>query len=227
MKNCKIVQDLLPNYIDGLTNEETNLFIENHLKECSVCKNTFENMKQELDTTKPSRNSKEVKYLKKFNKKLLILRVLVFILLIVALGVMTYHYTTMKNAYFKASNTMVEIVKDGIYPNAFYATIEEISDSGIYGTKEITVKGLNINDKQHRGKYSFYVPLDNIGDNFKIRWNGNNIDFNQLKVGQTVAVYDYADMSKDGIPKEIQNKGEKVEEELTQVRMIIVLDDTL
>jgi hypothetical protein len=133
----------------------------------------------------------------------------------------------MKNAYFKASNTMVDIVKEGIYPNAFYATIEEISDSGIYGTKEITVKGMNINDKQHRGKYSFYVPLDNIGDNFKIRWNGNDIDFNQLKVGQTVAVYDYADMSKVGIPKEIQNKGEKVEEELTQVRMIIVLDDTL
>ena len=40
IRNCKIVQDLLPNYIDGLTNEETNLFIENHLKECSVCKKT-------------------------------------------------------------------------------------------------------------------------------------------------------------------------------------------
>ena len=24
MKNCKIVQDLLPNYIEKLTNEETN-----------------------------------------------------------------------------------------------------------------------------------------------------------------------------------------------------------
>ena len=26
-KNCKIVQDLLPNYIEKLTNEETNIFI--------------------------------------------------------------------------------------------------------------------------------------------------------------------------------------------------------
>ena len=51
IRNCKIVQDLLPNYIDGLTNEETNVFIENHLKECSECKKTFENMKQELDIT--------------------------------------------------------------------------------------------------------------------------------------------------------------------------------
>ena len=44
IRNCKIVQDLLPNYIDGLTNEETNVFIENHLKECSECKKTFENI---------------------------------------------------------------------------------------------------------------------------------------------------------------------------------------
>ena len=28
MKNCKIVQDLLPNYIEKLTNDETNKFVE-------------------------------------------------------------------------------------------------------------------------------------------------------------------------------------------------------
>ena len=195
IRNCKIVQDLLPNYIDGLTNEETNVFIENHLKECSECKKTFENMKQELDITKPSRNSNEVKYLKKFNKKLLILRVLVFILLLVALSVTTYHYNTMKNAYFKASNIMVDMVKEGMYPDTFYATIEEISDPGVYGLKEIKVKGLNIND------------------NFKLKWNNTNINFEQLKVGQKVAIYNYGEILDNG--------------NLSSVRMIVVLDDTL
>ena len=33
-RDCKIIQDLLPNYIEKLTNEETNNFIEEHLKEC-------------------------------------------------------------------------------------------------------------------------------------------------------------------------------------------------
>ena len=37
-KECKIVQDLLPNYIEKLTNEETNKFIEEHLKNCEDCK---------------------------------------------------------------------------------------------------------------------------------------------------------------------------------------------
>ena len=42
--NCKIVQDLLPNYIENLTNEETNRFIEEHLKECPECQKVLENM---------------------------------------------------------------------------------------------------------------------------------------------------------------------------------------
>ena len=37
-KDCKIVQDLLPNYIEKLTNEETNKYVEDHLKECEKCK---------------------------------------------------------------------------------------------------------------------------------------------------------------------------------------------
>jgi len=49
-RNCKIVQDLLPNYIEKLTNEETNHFIEEHLKECTECQQIFENMqKQKLE----------------------------------------------------------------------------------------------------------------------------------------------------------------------------------
>ena len=41
IKNCKIVQDLLPNYIEKLTNNETNKYIESHLNECSECKKTI------------------------------------------------------------------------------------------------------------------------------------------------------------------------------------------
>lgn len=214
-RDCKIVQDLLPNYIDGLTNEETNLFIEGHLKECSKCKQIFENMKQDLTVDKPAKDSREVRYIKKYNKKLKILKLAVFFLLIIALGVMTKYYFTMKDAYFRASNIMVDMVKEGMYPDTFYATIEEISDPGVYGIKEIKVKGLDINDKNHRAEFYFYVPLDNIPDNFKIKWNNNIINFEQLKVGQTVAIYNYGDT----LETEPSN--------LSSVRMIVVLDDKL
>lgn len=84
-KNCKIVQDLLPNYIEKLTNEETNQFIEEHLNECEECKKIAENMKKEIELNTPKRNEKEVKYIKKYSKKLKILRNILLVILIIAL----------------------------------------------------------------------------------------------------------------------------------------------
>ena len=49
IKSCKIVQDLLPNYIEKLTNDETNKFVELHLNECEECKKVYNNMKKELE----------------------------------------------------------------------------------------------------------------------------------------------------------------------------------
>ncbi len=51
-KDCNIIQDLLPNYIEGLTNEETNKFIEEHLKGCRECKEMLENMQTDLEIFK-------------------------------------------------------------------------------------------------------------------------------------------------------------------------------
>lgn len=212
---CKIVQDLLPNYIDGLTNEETNLFIEKHIKECDDCKKIFENMKQDLKIDKTIKNLEEANYIKKYSKKLKLLKILLFISLIVALIVMTNYYFVMKRAYFRTSDILVNMVKEGMYPDTFYATIEEISDSEVHGVKELTVKGLNTNDKNHRDTYYFSIILDNIGDNFKIKWNNTNISIEDLKVGQTVAVYNYGDT----IESDPYN--------LSGVRMLVVLDDEL
>ena len=33
-RDCKVVQDLIPNYVEKLTNEETNKYIEEHLESC-------------------------------------------------------------------------------------------------------------------------------------------------------------------------------------------------
>ena len=148
-------------------------------------------------------------------KKLSKILLAIIILLVIALGVMTYYYFYMRDAYVKASTQIIEMVLEGMYPDTFYATIEEISDPGVYGIKTIKIKGLNINDINHRGEYYFDVPLDNIPDNFKLKWNGSNIDFEQLKVGQTIAVYNY---------------GERLELEpscLSEVRKLVVLDENL
>lgn len=214
-KDCKIVQDLLPNYIENLTNKETNNFIEEHLKECNGCQNILDSMKKELQVNNVKQDEREVKYIKKFSSKLKILKATIVLVLVIALVVMIYYYFYMRNAYIKSVETLIGMTTEGMYPDTFYATIEEIYDSGVYNLKSIKVKGLDINDQNHRGEYNFDIALDNIGDNFKIKFNGKNIPFESLKKGQKVAIYNYG------------NVDEAENNYLTQVRMIVVLDDEL
>lgn len=214
-RDCKIIQDLLPNYIEKLTNEETNNYIEEHLKECDECKKMLKNMQKGLNINGSKRDNREVKYIKKYSEKLRISKLIIIIILAIALVVMTYCYFYFRDGYLRLANDIYEEMSEGIYPDTFYATIEEISDSGVYGIKEIKIKGLNVNDINHRGEYYFDVYLDNIGDSFKIKWNETDINFEQLKVGQTVAIYNYGDV----LESEPNN--------LTSVRMIVVLDEVI
>ena len=49
MKNdldCRIVRDLLPSYVDGLTCDFTTQEIEEHVKECEECSRILLHMKE-------------------------------------------------------------------------------------------------------------------------------------------------------------------------------------
>ena len=82
-RDCKIIQDLLPNYIERLTNEETNHFIEEHLKECTECQHIFENMQKELKVNTTKRDEREVKYMKKFSSKMKLLKFIILTLTVI------------------------------------------------------------------------------------------------------------------------------------------------
>ena len=80
-KECKIVQDLLPSYVDKLTNEETNQYIEEHLKECKECKAILKNMKSNIEYKEQDDDRKKVKYFKKYKNKLTILKTIISIII--------------------------------------------------------------------------------------------------------------------------------------------------
>ncbi len=82
-KDCKIVQDLLPNYIEKLTNEETNNYIENHLNECSECKIILENMQKGLKSNVQNINKREVDYIKKFRNKMKFLKLILLTIVLI------------------------------------------------------------------------------------------------------------------------------------------------
>lgn len=71
MKNCAIVKDLLPLYIEDMVSDETEVFINEHLKECEDCRNELDVLKSEALVSTPEIISEnEMMPFKKAAKKL-------------------------------------------------------------------------------------------------------------------------------------------------------------
>lgn len=120
-RDCSIVQDLLPNYVEKLTNDETNNFIEEHLKDCKGdCNNVLQSMQKDLEIEKTKTDGKAVNFLKKYNRKLstfstilcviIIIAVIFGVIFFVRLGILVNlknigdsYFETNKNEYFVKS----------------------------------------------------------------------------------------------------------------------------
>lgn len=100
-KNCKLVKDLLPSYIDNVTSKETKEFVEEHLKDCKDCKKHFDEMNSELDKEKV-KDIETVKEIKKYKRKIFTLKFLVVAAIIIIVGTVIgnlgYKYYIVKNS---------------------------------------------------------------------------------------------------------------------------------
>ncbi len=110
----KLVQDLFPNYIDGLTSEETNKFIEEHISSCETCNQALEKMKTNIiENNHTNLNDKQIKFAKKINKKLKLLKLVLLIILIIIVGNFTRKFIILKklegfgNPYKNCNNSLV------------------------------------------------------------------------------------------------------------------------
>lgn len=103
-RNCKIVRDLLPNYIENLTNEETNNYIEEHIKGCNDCKVVLENMQKSLDTNSKKKDNREVKYIKKYSKKMKVLKFILLIIIVIFVLIIGRRTAIMFSLSKKAEN---------------------------------------------------------------------------------------------------------------------------
>ncbi len=63
--SCKIIEDLLPLYCDGVCSQDSKSLVDKHLGECEHCKNIFNSMTDSPETNR----SKEIEKLKSVSKK--------------------------------------------------------------------------------------------------------------------------------------------------------------
>ena len=117
--NCKIVQDLIPNYLEALTSEETTTFIEKHIAECKECKKELEEMSNG-ERCPTEEEEKEIEYLKKVKKKnrlniIFAVCILLCIFMLIYLGCILYRYHLLRfvekkfDNYAQVDNVYIEI----------------------------------------------------------------------------------------------------------------------
>lgn len=82
---CNIVQDLLPNYIEKLTSENTNEYITKHLLECEQCSN-IHNKLNNMSDNDDVKKEQFVNYSKKFKIRFNLLKWIVIFILLIFIG---------------------------------------------------------------------------------------------------------------------------------------------
>lgn len=165
MKDCKIVQDLLPSYIEKLTSKDTNEYVEGHLKTCDDCTKIYNDMKADLKANVTSPKA-EIDYMKKVRKKMRIAEKLLYIvLLLFIIFVLVFWreifsficYTDICNRYLKYQE---EVFETGKY------TINEYDKSNTrttytYTTPEMTLhKSINEDGKVSLSGFIFRQELE-------------------------------------------------------------------
>ena len=126
-KECKIVQDLLPNYIEKLTNEETNQFIEEHIEQCEECKEKLKKMEEEINVNNSKSEMKKVQYIKKYSNKMKLLKIILNVIVIVYLLFVARNAIIIMNLSIKAHSIMNEdnyYVKEIAYYGSSLNTLE-------------------------------------------------------------------------------------------------------
>ena len=127
-KDCNLVKDLLPNYIDRVTSSETDIFIEEHLKNCDKCRNSFKNMSAEMKIDYKSENNKKINIFRKVNNKIRILKIIIFIILFLLLCIFIRKVAIINNIenianktnYNNYSKIMVETTEKYLSKTEYY-----------------------------------------------------------------------------------------------------------
>lgn len=163
MKNCNIIKDLLPSYIEKLTSIETSTFIEKHLEECNECKNIFNNMNQDdkdnIEYDEDILNSKDVKFFKNMNKRILRraeflgTSIGILLLIIIYISIVIYRFTIIENLlkkqedFTQATNIFLEVNDNYIGENLQF--IENLKTKYWYKDNIIKIQ-------QTSSKYGLY-----------------------------------------------------------------------
>lgn len=148
-KECDIVQDLLFGYVDNTLKEGSKELVEEHLKSCRECKNTFDNLKENEE------NEENIKIdgLKKVNKKMKIKTLIIITISLLLLIFVIFSAMVFTNYYTVAGSMQIFLTDD--ITEAEEANIREAirkideNASIKYESKEVALENFKLKLKEN------------------------------------------------------------------------------
>ncbi|MBF7097874.1 zf-HC2 domain-containing protein [Alkalibacter mobilis] len=154
--NCNIVQDLLPNYIEKLTSDDTNHAVEQHLDTCEDCYKVYEQMAANIGNTEKVPVI-ELKFLKKVKRTRLLAAMLCVILtLVLSWVIYTSEYNFANDKSHLAAGITEFIAPSEPSVNAYVLETKEV-DGLLFATfkdqERTNINGIAILDKGFNQRY--------------------------------------------------------------------------
>ncbi len=205
---CEIIQDLLPSYIDGLTNEITNQAIEEHLTTCEVCRSILERMREpEKKEETAELQEEKIDYLKKTKtntKKKIYASVLITVLVVMVLiagklyfvGESVYQETVAIDV--EVSDEAVDISGSLVDKSKGVSDIQFEEQDGILNVVLKSTLASSFHENKFEAQYQVDRELIQICMDDRILWDqGKNISAEVSEVYNTKHLY-VGDMSANG-----------------------------
>lgn len=183
-KECEIIRDLLPSYIENLVSEQTKKYVSEHIENCSECEKVLHDMQRNTiieNENYVNAQQAEIKIIKKQKRKdialKLIVTTIIFILiaLIAIISVFYIKYMPNYSIVSKARNKLESLDKLDNYKvtieerHLYYDTQKEDIIFTTYYYKDGTFK-------EEKEGYGFPTKSTNYGDKSSYRIVRNIFD---------------------------------------------------
>lgn len=109
-KNCEVICDLIPLYVDDVCSKESKRLVEEHLSECEACRQSFEAMKEDFKMPENKEQCQEdAKVIKRVKKRIWIERIVITVLVLFVTGIVMFGLTLKMTVSHKNMNDVVNL----------------------------------------------------------------------------------------------------------------------
>ena len=169
MNPCRITEDLLPLYVEGVCSEDSKEYVEAHLKECPACRALRDGMSKSVQTIVSSRNAKNSFRL--FKRRLLFKRILLITLcVLVSFALLTAIFYRPLEDYLSGPQL--------VRTSPFISEVSRLSDGSIHISLQYDAEDVYVNMQK-----LYPHPQDERTLVIEMGWNRLNTWDSNLKNG--------------------------------------------